>query len=523
MLQSTEAAEPRRELLRSLRTLQRRRARDSLIAYTEACYPGYRAARHHHEVAEHLEAVERGEIDRLMIIMPPRHGKSLLASQHFPAWYMGRNAKHQIIHASYGGELASGFGRYLRNLMNSPEHLAVFPDCSLATDSSAQNRWHTTQGGVYFAAGIGGGITGKGAHLALIDDPVKGREDAESDRMREIAWNWYQHELYSRLMTEFEDVDEDVGEDEEPENDIAAGAIVLIQTRWVEDDMAGMLLTEKARGGDEWTVLHHKAVSDEGKPLWARRFPVKRLARIRKAVGERVWSALYQGDPTPADGSYFKRSWIRYYGEGEEKQLPPRERLRTYGASDYATKYEAGDFTEHGVIGIDHPGNIYVLDWWRGKQETATWIERMLDMMDRWQTLIWAEEAGQIEKSVGPFLVKRMMERKVYGRREQFTSATDKASRARSIQGRFEMGNFRGEGYIFFPRHAPWVPYLISQLMKFPNATYDDGVDVLSLFGRMIAGMAPGTAEPPRLPDRIAGLEGVTMGTMWKDRARKRR
>ena len=477
-------------------------------------------------MAEHLEAVERGEIDRLMVIEPPRFGKSLQISQHFPAWYLGRRPRNQVIHASYGGELASGFGRYLRNLMNSPEHLSVFPDCALATDSSAQNRWHTTKGGVYFAAGIGGGITGKGAHLAIIDDPVKGREDAESDRMREIAWNWYQHELYSRLMTEFEDVDEEeeiADEDAEPETPVAAGAIVLVQTRWIEDDMAGKLLDEMGRGGDQWTVLHHKALSDDERSLWPRRFPKARLDRIRKAVGERVWNALYQGDPTPEDGSYFQRAWVRYYGANEEKQLPPRERLRTYGASDYATMYEAGDYTVHGVIGIDHPGNIYLLDWWRGREDTAAWIERLLDMMAKWETLIWAEEGGQIEKSVGPFLVKRMLERKVYGRREQFASATDKPTRARSIQGRLEMGSGGGAGYVFFPRHASWTPGLISELLKFPNGANDDQVDVLSLFGRMIAGMAPGTAEPPKPPGEIVGLGGVTMDRVWKDRARKRR
>ena len=223
-------------------------ARSGLIDYTVRTFPDYDDAAHLREMSTHLEMIERGDIDRLLVIEPPRHGKSLLVSQRFPAWYMGRNPTDQIIHCSYGGELVSGFGRRLRNLMLSDEHTRVFPECHLATDSKAANLWHTSQDGVYVAAGVGGPITGRGAHLLLIDDPVKSREEAESETMRNRAWDWYQNDAYTRLMP--------------------GGRVVVVSTRWHEDDLVGRLLAEQQRGGDTWTILHHPAIREDGSALW---------------------------------------------------------------------------------------------------------------------------------------------------------------------------------------------------------------------------------------------------------------
>ncbi|OUJ08216.1 terminase large subunit domain-containing protein, partial [Acetobacter sp. DsW_059] len=155
---------------------------------------------HHRLLCEKLDAVERGEIKRLMVFMPPRHGKSELTSKRFPAWYMGRNPKKQIITASYGATLAQGFGRDVRNIVGSPEFASLFPGVGVASDSSARDNWHTNKGGVYTAMGVGGGLTGKGAHVALIDDPVKDRQDAESPVIREVTWDWYRSVLRTRLM-----------------------------------------------------------------------------------------------------------------------------------------------------------------------------------------------------------------------------------------------------------------------------------------------------------------------------------
>ena len=231
-----------RELLAERRA---RVCRANLIPYVQATFPDYMAASHLVEIAAHLEMVERGEIDRLLIIEPPRHGKSLLVSQRFPAWYLGRNPSDEVIHCSYGGELATAFGRRLRNLMLSAQHIAAFPDCQLSPDSKAANLWHTSQEGVYTAAGVGGPITGRGAHMLLIDDPVKSREEADSETMRNRTWDWYQNDAYTRLMP--------------------GGRVIVISTRWHDDDLVGRLLSEQERGGDTWTVLHHPAISTDEK------------------------------------------------------------------------------------------------------------------------------------------------------------------------------------------------------------------------------------------------------------------
>lgn len=180
--------------------MKARKARQSLLAFTEYTNPAYVGAAHHHLIAERLEAVERGEIDRLMIFMPPRHGKSELASKRFPAWCLGKDPKRQIIAASYNSDLANDFGRNVRNIVGEPEFGQVFPGVGLSADSAAANRMNTNHGGAYVAAGVGTAVTGRGANIALIDDPFKDREEADSERRRELVWDWYRSTLYTRLM-----------------------------------------------------------------------------------------------------------------------------------------------------------------------------------------------------------------------------------------------------------------------------------------------------------------------------------
>ena len=463
-------------------------ARGSLIAFTEYTKPDYQTARHHRLIAEKLEAVERGEIDRLMIIMPPRHGKSEKASKRFPAWYLGRNPDHQFIAASYNSDLAKDFGRSVRNIVATPEYQALFPEGMLAEDSQAADRWHTHLSGQYVAAGVGTAITGRGAHVLLIDDPVKDREEADSETQRDKVWNWYTSTAYTRLMP--------------------GGAIIVIQTRWHEDDLAGRLLAAQEAGGDEWDVLHLPALDERGEALWPDWYSVERLERIRTAIGPRDWQALYQGDPTPEEGNFFKREWFQFYDE-------PPEHLKRYGASDYAVTADDGDYTVHGVIGVDPKDDIYVLDWWRKQAESNEWVDAMLSMLDQHQTLIWAEEAGQIIKSLGPFIAKRQRERKIYGYREQFPSASDKPTRARTIQARAAMGK------IYLPRNAPWMPALLSELLAFPAGKNDDQVDVLSLIGRMLAALDRGRV--PTEPEKGRNMHEITMNDLWKEAKRKKR
>lgn len=457
--------------------LRRKDAAESLIAFTEYTNPGYATAAHHRRIADKLEAVERGGIDRLAIFMPPRHGKSELASRRFPAWYLGRNPDRQIIAASYNSDLASDFGREVRNIVAGPEYGAVF-DTRLREDSRAAERWNTDQGGAYVAAGVGTAVTGRGAHVLLIDDPLKDREEADSEIRRQRVWDWYTSTAYTRLMP--------------------GGAVIVIQTRWHEDDLAGRLLA--AKSGDKWDVLDLPALDDNGKALWPEWYNETTLARIRSAIQPRDWSALYQQRPAPEDGDYFKSEWLRPY----DKE-PARETLRIYGGSDYAVTADGGDYTVHAVVGLDPEGRMYLLDLWRKQASSDEWVEAFCDLVQRWKPMSWAEEQGQIKSGVGPFLERRMRERKAYTVREQFPTRGDKAVRAQSIRGRMAL-----EG-LYVPINAAWYPAFRAELLSFPAGKHDDQVDAIGLVGQLLDKMLKGLkpAEPEK-PTNMSGYRTMT-------------
>lgn len=455
------------DLLAMQAELDRRiKARNSLISFTEWTYDLYRPAHHHRLIALKLEAVARGEIDRLMIFMPPRHGKSELGSVRFPAWYLGQYPNNSIIAASYNSDLASDFGRQVRNIVGSPEYHALYAT-RLAADSQAADRWHTNQGGSYVSAGVGTGVTGRGAHVLLIDDPFKDREEADSERYRDRVWGWYTSVAYTRLESE---LTENVEKNSAQKN---GGAVVIINTRWHEDDLTGRLLEEEKRGGDKWEVLDLPAILDtEPKSaLWPAKYDLDALERIRRAIGPRDFSALYMQKPSPQEGLFFKREWVRWFDEF------PKD-MHVYGASDYAVSKGGGDWTVHGVFGVDVVENIYILDWWRGQTASDVWVEKFLDLVKGWKPLMWGEEKGQIIKSLGPFIDKRCLERSTFVAREQIASVRDKETRAQSIRGRMAMGK------LFFP-NTLWGRELVERIMTFPTGV-DDDVDVLGLFGRML-------------------------------------
>lgn len=457
-------------------------AHSRLIAYAAYQWPGYRDAAHHRLIARHLEAVERGEITRLMITMPPRHGKSMLASEFFPAWYLGRNPDHYVVTATYAQELADDFGRKVKQQIEDDAYRLIFPGVGLAGDSRAAKRFHvegalggyehvTAQRGAFYAVGIGGPLTGRGAHLLLIDDPVKNREDAESEIIRRKTKDWYTSTAYTRLMP--------------------GGRIVVIQTRWHEDDLAGWLLSEHA--DEAWVTLDLPAISDDGDALWPEQYDLEALERIKRALPPRDWSALYQQRPSPETGDYFRREWIH-----EVDHLPPLETLRVYGASDYAVTSNGGDYTVHGVVGVDPEGDLWLLDLWRGQASSDVWVEAFCDLVLKWRPIAWAEETGQIKSGVGPFLVRRMLERGAYVGRESFATRGDKAIRAQSIRGRIAMRGLR------VLRSAEYKSDLISEMMHFPVGVHDDQVDMLGLIGqlldRMISGDAPKADDKPATP-----------------------
>lgn len=432
-----------------------------LIAYAAYQWPGYRDAAHHRLIARHLEAVERGEIKRLMITMPPRHGKSMLASEFFPAWYMGRNPDHYVVTATYAQDLADDFGRKVKNQIEDDSYQAIFPGVGLADDSKSAKRFHiegqgyggiehaTKQRGAYYAVGIGGPLTGRGAHLLLIDDPVKNREDADSEIMRKKTKDWYTSTAYTRLMP--------------------GGRVVVIQTRWQEEDLSGWLLDAHKHEG--WVVLNLPAINQQGEALWPEQYDIEALERIKRALPARDWSALYQQQPQPDEGTYFQRDWFKRW-----QTLP---QCHFYGTSDYATKDGSGDYTVHHIWGVDPQGDLYLADKWRGQTTSDVWIERQCDLIDKWKPLAWFGESGPIYRAVQPALERRMRERNTPCRMETMPSVADKPTSARGFQSRAATGR------VYLP-DTPDGAAILDELLRFPTGKYDDEVDACSKIGRAL-------------------------------------
>jgi predicted phage terminase large subunit-like protein len=732
-----------------------------LISYAAYQWPGYRDAPHHRLIARHLEAVERGDIRRLMITMPPRHGKSMLASEFFPAWYLGRNPDHYVVTATYAQELADDFGRKVKNQIEDAGFAAIFPGVGLADDSKSAKRFHvegsidggyehpTTQRGAFYAVGVGGPLTGRGAHLLLIDDPVKNREDADSEIIRKKTKDWYTSTAYTRLMpggriviiqcmtgdtpvlmetghekplrdirpgdrvatydngkiavstvrnwinngpdqvfsirmksgiivkanarhpflveeggerkwqrtatlkkgsvilraigangkaspaprltatsqpsakacvcrtttraggmqalerllstlghgvkricatamgsasqsmsaylpnkaafapsasnlrqptsgpigagnfasiiatmgsmfagfsattatlpsdtgrlkqssapllTTFEIVQDEVIEVvksgvedvfdvqvDRTENFIANG-LVSHNTRWHEDDLSGWLQAEHDH--EDWIVLNLPAIDDDGCALWPDQYDIEALEKIKRAIGPRDWSALYQQRPAPEEGDYFKAEWFR-----PVHKLPDPATLRVYGGSDYAVTSDGGDYTVHVVVGVDPDERIYLLDVWRKQASSDVWVAAFCDLVLAHHPIGWAEETGQINAGVGPFLTKEQRTRKAFVARETFPTRGDKAVRAQSIRGRASLSG------IYYPADAPWWPDLRSELLSFPTGKHDDQVDALGLVGqlldKMLSGQRPKTETASKRDDYRAREETASPG-----------
>lgn len=448
--------------------------------------PVFQAGAHHSIICKALERVYRGEIDRLIIEAPPRHTKSELATRRFPAWCLGHDPALQIISASYGADLARDFGRKVRDIVASREYQALFPGVDLRAGVKAADHWETSAGGEYTAAGVGGPITGRGAKIGIIDDPLKNQQEADSETYRERVWDWYTSTFYTRKMPGFR--------------------VVLILTRWDEDDLAGRLLAAQEKGGDRWHRVKLPAIANEGttkeRALWPAWYPLGELHRTRKAVGPRVWRALYQQEPTADEGGYFKRDWFNWY---EPKDLP--RDLHRYGASDYAVTADDGDFSEHGVFGVNFSNDVYVIDWWFGQTTSDVWIDRKLDLVALHKPLAWFGEAGVIQKAIEPMLTLRWRERKIYFRMEWLTSIHDKVIRARAFQA------IAASKRLYLP-NTPMGHRLAEQLVKFPSGKYDDAVDVCSLFGRALDQTHPAIVKRDPTP---------TEKDRWRELSKSRR
>lgn len=415
------------------------RAYDSLISYALMQWPGYRPQWFHHEIAGHLEAVERGDIRRLMIFMPPRHGKSMLTSEYFPAWYLGRNPEKMVIAASYNQDKADDFGRKVRNQLFDPVYSQVF-GTELRPDSKSVRRFHVTQGGEFYAVGIGGPITGRGAHLLLIDDPIKDYEEARSARVRQMHQDWYATVARTRLMP--------------------GGSIVVIQTRWHDDDLSGWLLSSKH---EDWTVLSIPACDEDmTTALWPSDYPIEELRKIR-AINPAAWQALYMQRPVAVEGAIIKRDQFRI----DEAFSPD------YTIQAWDTAYKTGESADYSVcvtLGANRSG-YHIMHAWRGRVEYP-------DLLTQARRLYaeFAPSAVIIEDRASGQSLIQSLQRETRQPIIPVMADKDKVTRLTAIAPLFASGRVS----IPNPTFAPWANDLIDELCLFPAGAHDDQVDAVA-------------------------------------------
>jgi predicted phage terminase large subunit-like protein len=457
----------------SAEELSRRR----LLDYCRRMDPRFESPRHLVLLADRLEALERREIRRLIIAMPPRHGKSRLCSQFFPSWALGRSPSQSIICASYGSELAEQNSRRTREMLTDARY--PFPDALINPDSRAVNRWSTTAGGLVLAAGVGASMTGFGADLMVLDDPVRDRADAESATIRQSTWEWFTDVARTRLH--------------------AGSAMLVISTRWHEDDLVGRILSSE--GASEWETLVLPAISEgdgdtlgrpEGEALWPERFPVDEMPSVaRGEMSSRSFAALYQQRPVPAEGNLFKVGWFQRY-----RELPRPMRViqqqsaeaafaspwRTPGTSEeevplvYVTAVDcaaktgiSNDFSAIVTIATDRR-NFYIIDVVRERVEFADLMRRMSEAYRTHRPrMVYVEEASAGVQIVQEF--KRTTGLPIIG----VPPKGSKIARAEAVSALFESGR------VFIPDHAPWVDAYVDEFCKFPAGKHDDMVDATVL------------------------------------------
>jgi len=415
------------------------------------------------ELAPHLELINEkllqvvnGEISRLMVLMPPRNGKSEEISKYFPAWYLGMFPDRKVILTSYEADFAAQWGRRARDLLDL--YGEVFPiPVKVRGDSSAANRWELEKhGGGMMTAGVRGPITGKGMHLGIVDDPVKNAEEANSQTIRDHIWEWYKSTFYTRL---------------EP-----GGAIILVMTRWHEDDLGGRLLDEmKSGAGDRWEIIRLPAIAEEddqlgrqeGEPLWPSRFPLNELMRIQRVVGPYDWAALYQQRPSSEKGEIFKREWWRFY------KNTPRIGLTDTVIQSWDMSFKDTHSSDYvvGQVWMRSGATRYLLDQVRGRMDFPATITAILSLSMKWQS---ARRKLIEDKANGP-AVMQLLKSKLPGM-IPVEPEGGKVVRARASTAEINAGNV----YLPSPEIAPWVRGFIEECAAFPTGRYDDQVDAMT-------------------------------------------
>lgn len=419
----------------------------------------YVYAKHLEELNHKLIDVADGKIKRLAVFMPPRHGKSELISKYFPAWYLGTNPDKRVILCSYEADFAAGWGQKVRDLIQEYNYIY---GVSINDGSAARNRWDLAgNSGGMVTAGVGGPITGKGASILIIDDPVKNAEQANSPTYREKAKDWYRSTAYTRL---------------EPN-----GAVVVIQTRWHEDDLGGWLLSES---DEDWDVLSLPAINEEGEPLWPDRFNLERLLEIKKELGSYWFSAMYQQNPQPTEGGLLKRNWIRYY----DKLPGSASNHVTYTGWDLAiSQKETADYTCSCTIRRDNnTGLLYVVDWTRDHLTFPEQQQAVINQQQRWNSDLIGIENVAYQDALPQSLKNHMLPIK------GVKPTRDKVTKIISTYTLFE------QGLVHLPNNHPLLGEFENEYAYFPTGKHDDMLDATEMaLALAMQGTNPYTSDGP--------------------------
>lgn len=472
---------------------------------------------HIEAICRHLEAVTDGKITRLLINVPPGSSKSLIVSVFWPAWEWGpKNRPHlRYLSTSYKDDYVKRDTRRTRDLVMSEWYQRLWGDrvhLTRTAETSFENSARGNREGATFNS-----LTGGRGDRVLVDDPHS-VDSAESELERAAVTRRFRESVPSRV------------------NDPIRSAIVIIMQRLHEADVSGVIASLKLpyvhlmipmEFEPERACVTHIGSTEfwrdprtqDGELMCPERWPREIIEQEKINQGPYAWSGQYQQRPAPRGGAMIREEWLQWY-----EKPPARSTLKIYMASDYAVSENQGDYTVHGVFGVDPMDRIFVLDWWRGQATSLGWIEELFRLVKKWEPAIVAEESGQIIKSLGPVIQKLQRERKCYFSRRQYVSHQKKDVRAQGIRARLEMG------MVYFPIVDPenpdqygWVTDLVYELVRFPAVAHDDQVDVMSLLGRMLNALGKGHEEPAPEPPLVVGPNTYTIQELIKSQPKPSR
>ena len=447
----------KQELLVLLEELEqakdREKCHEEFMSFVGEMWSAFIHGKHHEIMADAFERVAKGELKRLIINMPPRHTKSEFASYLLPAWFLGKYPDKKIIQTAHTAELAVGFGRKVRNLVNSPDYKAIFPNVSLQSDSKAAGRWNTSQGGDYFAIGVGGAVTGKGADLLIIDDPHSEQEGASADiNVFNRTYEWYTSGPRQRLQPN--------------------GAIVVVMTRWHNKDLTGQVVDAsiKRGGADQWEVIELPAIMPSGNPLWAEFWKMEELQALKAELPNSKWMAQYQQDPTSEEGALVKRDWWQIW----EGRNPPQCEFVIQSWDTAFMKNQRADFSACTTWGVfyleDDDGmlapNLILLDAY---QERLEFPELKKMAMEKYKA--YTPDAFIVEaKAAGMPLIFELRAMGIPVQEYTPSRGNDKISRVNAVSDLFASG-------VVWAPETRWAEETIEQFAGFPNMEHDDLVD----------------------------------------------